>query len=252
MNGGLRQATSLTPTNLFLLQTAIFRKTDPLIDGTSVCYKSLPSINLCSRREGTGVSLDDQFPRSLDHPFPILRLFQQQKKDHCCRLLYAIDAHGLQYSSNVSEDVIDDTVIGRDLSSRPYLVGVDTSSTEPLVLSNVYVDKKTRKVVKTIRLTEKKGHAAVHIEFNKDGTEVWTSARFVVDTEGRPTEISVRKSLHPLCDSAAVRALRSTRFVAGSQSGKPVPVRMHLPVRFRLVEAGTLTAARDSITAPAR
>lgn len=71
--------------------------------------------------------------------------------------------------------------------------------------------------------------------------------RFVVDTEGRPTDISVRKSLHPLCDSAAVRALRATTFVAGSQNGKKVPVRMHLPVRFRLVEAGTLTRPRDTL-----
>jgi nitrite reductase (NO-forming)/hydroxylamine reductase len=37
------------------------------------------------------------------------------------------------------------------------------------------MDKKTGKIVKTIRLTEKEGYAAVHIEFNKDGSEVWTS-----------------------------------------------------------------------------
>jgi nitrite reductase (NO-forming)/hydroxylamine reductase len=37
------------------------------------------------------------------------------------------------------------------------------------------IDKKTRKVVKTIKLTDKKGYAAVHMEFNKDGSEVWVS-----------------------------------------------------------------------------
>jgi nitrite reductase (NO-forming)/hydroxylamine reductase len=36
-------------------------------------------------------------------------------------------------------------------------------------------DKKTRKVVKTIRVTREKGKVAVHMEYNKDGSEVWVS-----------------------------------------------------------------------------
>ena len=36
-------------------------------------------------------------------------------------------------------------------------------------------DKKTRKIVKTIRVTKEKGKVAVHMEFNKDGSEVWVS-----------------------------------------------------------------------------
>ena len=35
--------------------------------------------------------------------------------------------------------------------------------------------RRPRKIVKTIQLTDKKGYAAVHFEFNKDGTEVWAS-----------------------------------------------------------------------------
>lgn len=62
--------------------------------------------------------------------------------------------------------------------------------------------------------------------------------RFVVDTDGRARDILVLESLHPLCDSAAVRALRTTTFVPGRQEGKKVPVRMQLPVRFRLVGPG--------------
>ena len=51
-----------------------------------------------------------------------------------------------------------------------------TKFPEPEVQQSVKVlDKKTRKIVKTIRLTTKKGYAAVHFEFNKDGTEVWAS-----------------------------------------------------------------------------
>ena len=59
--------------------------------------------------------------------------------------------------------------------------------------------------------------------------------RFVVEPDGRTSEIVVEKSLHPLCDSAAVRALREVAFVPGRQDGKPARVRMRLPVRFRLV-----------------
>ncbi|MCF6281933.1 MAG: nitrite reductase [Candidatus Polarisedimenticolaceae bacterium] len=51
-----------------------------------------------------------------------------------------------------------------------------TKTPEPEVQQSIQViSKKTRKIVKTIRLTEKEGYAAVHMEFNADGTEVWTS-----------------------------------------------------------------------------
>ena len=51
-----------------------------------------------------------------------------------------------------------------------------TKHPEPEVQQSVQViSKKTREIVKTIRLTEKAGYAAVHMEFNKDGTEVWVS-----------------------------------------------------------------------------
>lgn len=51
-----------------------------------------------------------------------------------------------------------------------------TKHPEPAVQQSIKVlDKKTRKIVKTIRMTMKKGYAAVHFEFNKDGTEVWAS-----------------------------------------------------------------------------
>jgi nitrite reductase (NO-forming)/hydroxylamine reductase len=51
-----------------------------------------------------------------------------------------------------------------------------TKHPEPEVQQTVRVlDKKTRKLVKDIRLTEVEGYAAVHFEFNKEGTEVWAS-----------------------------------------------------------------------------
>lgn len=62
--------------------------------------------------------------------------------------------------------------------------------------------------------------------------------RFVVEPDGRASEIVVEKSLHPLCDSAAVRALREVAFMPGRQNGEAARVRMRLPVRFRLVDPG--------------
>ena len=51
-----------------------------------------------------------------------------------------------------------------------------TKHPEPEVQQSVQViSKKTREIVKTIRVTEEDGKAAVHFEFNKDGTEVWVS-----------------------------------------------------------------------------
>ncbi len=48
------------------------------------------------------------------------------------------------------------------------------------------IDKKTRKVVKTIRVTKEEGKVAVHMEFNKGGTEVWISVWNRKDA-GNPT-----------------------------------------------------------------
>ncbi len=51
-----------------------------------------------------------------------------------------------------------------------------TKHPDPEVQQSVQViSKKTREIVKTIRLTEVEGYAAVHFEFNKDGSEVWAS-----------------------------------------------------------------------------
>ncbi len=57
-----------------------------------------------------------------------------------------------------------------------YVWADQTKHPEPEVQQSMQViSKKTREIVKTIRLTEKKGYVAVHIEFNADGSEVWTS-----------------------------------------------------------------------------
>lgn len=80
----------------------------------------------------------------------------------------------------------------------------------------------------------------LHIEYPEDAREAGIQGRlllsFVVETDGRASDIRVEHSLYPSCDSAAVRALRRSRFIAGRQDGEKVRVRMRLPVRFMLLD----------------
>jgi TonB family protein len=68
----------------------------------------------------------------------------------------------------------------------------------------------------------------------RKGIEGLLELEFIVDREGNVRDIAVARSLHPLCDSAAVRALRSVQFTPAKQDGTPIPIRMSLPVRFQL------------------
>ncbi len=91
----------------------------------------------------------------------------------------------------------------------------------------------------------------IHIEYPPEAIEEGIEGRlmlnFVVETNGRPSDIEVMQTLHPLCDSAAVRALRKTHFVPGRQNGKLVRVRMRLPVRFQLVIEGEKRADVEKV-----
>jgi nitrite reductase (NO-forming)/hydroxylamine reductase len=70
-----------------------------------------------------------------------------------------------------------------------------TKHPEPEIQQSVKViDKKTRKVVQTIRVTEEAGKAAVHIEFNADGSEVWVSVWNRADSSNPTGEIVVYDS----------------------------------------------------------
>ena len=63
---------------------------------------------------------------------------------------------------------------------------------EPEVQQSVQVfDKKTREIVKTIQVTEEEGKAALHIEFNDDGTEAWVSVWNRSDSKNPTGEIVV-------------------------------------------------------------
>ena len=57
-----------------------------------------------------------------------------------------------------------------------YVWADQTKHPEPEIQQSIKViDKKTRQVAKTIRVTEEPGKVAVHIEFNAAGDEVWVS-----------------------------------------------------------------------------
>ena len=68
-------------------------------------------------------------------------------------------------------------------------------------------------------------------EVGNQGTVV---IRFVVEPSGEASGIEVARSVTPGLDAAAVAAVRQTRFTPGIQNGRPVRVRMTLPVRFTI------------------
>ncbi len=68
-----------------------------------------------------------------------------------------------------------------------YVWADQTKHPEPEIQQSVQViSKATGKIVKTIRVTEEEGKAAVHIEFNEDGSEAWISVWNRADN-GNPT-----------------------------------------------------------------
>lgn len=58
--------------------------------------------------------------------------------------------------------------------------------------------------------------------------------QFVVDEDGRTSQVEVVRSVSPGLDRASVDAVRRARFTPGEQNGRVVRVRMTLPVTFRL------------------
>ena len=65
------------------------------------------------------------------------------------------------------------------------------------------------------------------------GIEGRVFVQFVVDEQGRPSNVRIARGIGGGCDEAAVEAVRQSRFTPGRQRGRPVKVRMSLPVTFR-------------------
>ncbi len=69
------------------------------------------------------------------------------------------------------------------------------------------------------------------------GTQGTVFVRFVIMPDGTVSHVEVIRGISAECDREAVRVISSMpSWIAGSQNGSPVAVRMVLPIRFRLNE----------------
>ena len=68
----------------------------------------------------------------------------------------------------------------------------------------------------------------------KAGIEGRVILQFIIDEQGRVTESMVVRGIGGGCDEEALRAFQTMHFRPGKQRGKPVKVKMSLPVTFRL------------------
>lgn len=66
------------------------------------------------------------------------------------------------------------------------------------------------------------------------GMEGLVVIQVVVNQDGVPVDPVIARSAGEVLDLAAVNAVMKLRFVPGKQRGKPVRVRMAIPIRFRL------------------
>ncbi len=114
--------------------------------------------------------------------------------DNAWKICYEVDTDGAG-------------VFIRTHPTSDYVWADQTKHPEPEIQQSVQViDKKTRKIVKTIRVTEEEGKAAVHMEFNKDGTEVWVSVWNRADA-GNPTGEIVIYDAKTLEEIARIKGL---------------------------------------------
>jgi TonB family protein len=67
--------------------------------------------------------------------------------------------------------------------------------------------------------------------------------QFVVNEDGTPRDVQVKRSVHRALDSAAVQAVRTVRFEPGMKEGNPVAMQMVLPVTFKLPDASSASTA---------
>ena len=77
--------------------------------------------------------------------------------------------------------------------------------------------------------------AVVYPEIAKRaGVEGTVYVEAFVNEEGVVTKATVVKGIGAGCDEAAIDAVKKVKFKPGKQRGKPVRVRMSIPIRFRL------------------
>jgi protein TonB len=69
---------------------------------------------------------------------------------------------------------------------------------------------------------------------NRMGIEGRVFVQFVVDEKGNVSEVKTVRGIGAGCDEEAVRVIKMTKWNPGKQRGRPVKVRMIMPVLFRL------------------
>jgi hypothetical protein len=113
------------------LENAVNRQLDNISELLRVPLQELA--DLCAPSWHDQMLLDDA-----------LLSYLQNRTNHRCRSLYAIDLLGKQVSSNIFADGLDAANIGQDLSDRPYL-GLVEQMKDNFVLSTVYLDRRRRR-----------------------------------------------------------------------------------------------------------
>ena len=69
------------------------------------------------------------------------------------------------------------------------------------------------------------------------GLEGRVFVEFVVEKDGSLTDVKIAKGIGGGCDEEAVRVISSApRWNAGKQRGRPVRVRMVMPIMFKILE----------------
>jgi len=81
----------------------------------------------------------------------------------------------------------------------------------------------------------------------EQGIQGTVDTRFIIKPDGSIGDIEIIKSLHPVCDSAVIQAIRKMpKWIPGRQSGNPVHVYFNLPVVFELLKFGNRGIGRIS------
>ena len=69
----------------------------------------------------------------------------------------------------------------------------------------------------------------------KEGIQGRVTVSFIVEKDGRVSNVRLLRSVQPSLDKEAIRVVKSMpKWTPGKQNGKPVRVRFNLPVMFKL------------------
>ena len=68
----------------------------------------------------------------------------------------------------------------------------------------------------------------------KGGIQGTVYVEAFINEEGTVDKVEILKGVHELLDTAAVEAVKATRFTPGREGGKAVKTRVAIPIRFRI------------------